>query len=587
MEKGTPSLRGKVMDAKSQRYLFETTVKPPRTESGFVRLLYNQNPFYVISACLVLFGIHISFRDDAALNNGWVLFQLLGVYTILLVLSAILIVRVGAVWEDARTIIVLVLVLLVALSASFDRVCLDSVAAGRSIQLFGLAAAIVIIESLIRGVGARLAWRYKLPLYALFALLFLYPVWLGHLSLTGQNQRMALYVLLFPSLASIAMLGLLPAARMAGAGESPNGTPWTWPLYPWCGLGFITVAFAVRSYGMSVSFELAGGLQSSFHAWFLIPLALTVLALLVELAIATRKDLLANTLAACGLVAIPLALPGDLLSGVQLEFMRSIAVQFGSPVQLTCILLIVFFGYFATRRLKIAELGLVAAAWVLISASNSSYTIETLRGPHWIAGSVLATIVLLRSFQCGSTLRYFVAIAIGLSTFELRYQDWLEHPELMCGTVILFSWLIAGLIFRDGLARLIRRSSHFITLPVATALAVAGSRQALVGESQWIAIAGLAGILAVVVAYWWVEPTVRRFTHFCAVVAFCVIHGGFAFYARIIGEFRLEGKQWLAFGVISLLVAVAISLLRGGMARSLGANLVGLNYRLASWLGDP
>ena len=66
------------------------------------RLLYTQNPFYLISALLVLYGIYVALGPESGMDGGWLLLGLLGGYTLALTLAGLVIVRFGQVWDDAR-----------------------------------------------------------------------------------------------------------------------------------------------------------------------------------------------------------------------------------------------------------------------------------------------------------------------------------------------------------------------------------------------------------------------------------------------------------------------------------------------------
>ena len=80
-----------------------------------VRVLYTHNPFYLISACLFAYGLKLMFRvgDSSVLfNQGsvaymqpWNLMASLAAVTILMAVTAVLIVRLGKVWEDARLLL--------------------------------------------------------------------------------------------------------------------------------------------------------------------------------------------------------------------------------------------------------------------------------------------------------------------------------------------------------------------------------------------------------------------------------------------------------------------------------------------------
>ena len=84
----------------------------------WIRFAYNNNPFYVISAALVLYGLHVSFADSLDPTEGWTFTQLLIGYMLLLGATSVAIVRLGQVWEDARTLVLLVSLLMIALASA-------------------------------------------------------------------------------------------------------------------------------------------------------------------------------------------------------------------------------------------------------------------------------------------------------------------------------------------------------------------------------------------------------------------------------------------------------------------------------------
>ena len=92
----------------------DATAVQPSKPGGFkfARFLYNQNPFYLISAALVLYGFSVSITQDELNNTPWVLASLFSGYITLLALSAWAIVRWGKVWDDARSILMVLLLLL-------------------------------------------------------------------------------------------------------------------------------------------------------------------------------------------------------------------------------------------------------------------------------------------------------------------------------------------------------------------------------------------------------------------------------------------------------------------------------------------
>ena len=566
-----------------QQVLFEE-LKAPQERGGWLRFLYNNNPFYVISVCLVLYGIHVSFGGGAELAEGWLLLQLLGGYTVLLMLSAILIVRVGAVWEDARTIVLLVLVLLVALSASFDKVCLDSVAVGRRIQLFGFSFALAVFEFMLRGVNARLSWRYRLPLYALFALLFFYPTWLGELSINGEEPRMAWYVFLFPAFAGLGILSLLPAARNAGRGEWPNGTPWRWPLYPWCGLAFLAVALIVRSYGLSVSFELADGFQSAFQWFYLIPLLLAVMWVLTELAYSSDAKELTPLLGfGCGWLLL-LAFPGASMNATQASFWEAMTQSIGSPVQWASVLVLGYYVYFWLRGVHSAEWGVYFCVLLFACGGRETMTINTLQAPQFVPGALLAAFLLLRSRHCRSASRFLFGCSLLVGSIILRWQDHFASPAILMLTIVVIAWMTAGLLFDDALGRFIRSTVHWFAWLSGGALMGFAFVYGIENYAFEVPVA-LAGLTMALFTYWCDERSARRLAHVLVSFVATIAHGSVLGYLVFIEQLlQIDGRDWLVYGLLSLAAGVVLSLVKAGRLGASSLLLLRLNRRLVAWL---
>ena len=211
------------------------------------RFLSNHNPLYLVSAWLVLHGIGLAFRGEAGLQWVPLMTQLLCGYTILLAVSGWLVIRVGKVWEDARMILLVLLLMFTALSTGYDNLCLKAPGSGGLHLAFGFAFSCAITEIVLFSLGMKLPLRYRLPFYLQLAVLFAFPAWLGKLSFDGRDPEMLLGVLLFPVVAAGALLTLLPAAAGDPERDRPNGTPWPWPFYPWSIFVFVAIANGIRA----------------------------------------------------------------------------------------------------------------------------------------------------------------------------------------------------------------------------------------------------------------------------------------------------------------------------------------------------
>ena len=148
------------------------------------RLLYSHNPFYCISAFLVLWGLGRSFHMHGSLPRPELLMSGLAGYALLLAAVGCLLIRAGQLWEDIRTILLLIVVIFLAISMSFDEVLSANLAVGRVYYLGGLTFAVLLSELVLRGVRLRLPPLYRVPYYATLGLFFLYPLLLG----PWQNQ---------------------------------------------------------------------------------------------------------------------------------------------------------------------------------------------------------------------------------------------------------------------------------------------------------------------------------------------------------------------------------------------------------------
>ena len=72
--------------------------------ADFARWIATKNPFYAISAALVLLGLWVSFGSQADETETWMLMAGLASYTLLLAATAFGLVRYLKLWNDARTV---------------------------------------------------------------------------------------------------------------------------------------------------------------------------------------------------------------------------------------------------------------------------------------------------------------------------------------------------------------------------------------------------------------------------------------------------------------------------------------------------
>ena len=219
---------------------------------------------------------------------------------------------------------------------------------------------VLVTEGLLGSLRMRLPARYRLPNYLLMGLLFVYPYCLAKLSKSGPESAMPWAMLLFPIVAAGAFLTLWPAARFNDRREGPNGTPWTWPLYPWSLFTILLVAMGLRSYSLGMTFEAGRGFASSFSSWFLVPLLLVAAILLLELSMTARNRFARTIALAMPFGCLPLVLCGA--SCPQSEHFRQVLTDaIGSPPQLALAAMAVFYLVTWWCGIRVGELALVCS----------------------------------------------------------------------------------------------------------------------------------------------------------------------------------------------------------------------------------
>ncbi len=313
--------------------------------SGLVRLLYNSNPFYVLSAGLVLYGLRQCTAAEGGLTAGSLLMSLLCGYTLVLAAAAVAIIRWGQVWDDARTILLVLVLMFLALSVSFDELLLHRPERGARFLMLGLLFSVAVSEGVLQALKMRLPAMYRLPYYLMLGLLFAYPAPLAMLSVEGLNDFMTWGVFLFSFLSGLCLLSLLPAARWGRNATAASGTPWAWPMYPWSLFVVLAVCLLLRTCSLGLAFEASAGTQSCFGWYFLLPPLVAAALLLLELAIVARSTVWQCVALLTPLVLVPLAFPGAPHNAIQARWMILLQTALGSPAQLAAALGLAFYFY--------------------------------------------------------------------------------------------------------------------------------------------------------------------------------------------------------------------------------------------------
>lgn len=361
---------------------------------GLVRLLYTSNPFYILSADLVFAGLRMSFGRGGPASGSWALAGSLAGYTLLLATTACLLIRLGRLWDDLRSLLLVIVIMFLAIAMSGDDFLAADHARGVLGCAVGLAFAAGVSEVVLHAIRLRLPGWYRAAYHAMLALMFLYPV--AMVPLLGDPDNPALQWALFgfgPAAALVAML-LVPAARRGSAALNKNGSPWRWPAHPWSLFVVLAGGLCVRAWSLCVSFHYVEGSRSIFGPYFLVPIGLAAGLVWLEIGLASRAPRATAGACVLPLVFVLLAAVGHRDEPVYAGFLARFMETFGgSPVYLTALAAVAFLGYAGSRGVRAGVDLLPAAFLVLAFVGPTTIALDNLTGPH-TGPMILAAITL-------------------------------------------------------------------------------------------------------------------------------------------------------------------------------------------------
>lgn len=413
--------------------------------------LYTHNPFYLLSTCFVLYAIKRAFRPELmGYIDPWALMASLTGFTMLAAVTAWVVVRFGKVWEDARSIVLVLVLMFLAMSVSFDELLNIYSTEAIGLLTLGFCFSVIVTEALLRSLNIRFPALFRMPFYLMLALFFFYPVFVSHevtgLGLTATRWRIAL----FPTIAGAISLLLIFAIRRGTAYVSRNGTPWRWPWFPWTLFAFLALAVCGRSYSLSISFDTSVGLvtdmNSLFGGCFLIPFFLAILVLLLEIGIVEGKqNLRMGVMAAAGLLLL-LALPLRGFDPTFAEFQTTFVRALASPLFLALLGLLAFYLYAWLRGIRVAEAGVVTTLLLATVVGSKTLGMSSLTLPVLWPLAALAAMQLVLSIGRRRSIHAFVSALC--ATAVLTALMW--QPELLMYRRVAAHLCGDGVVDADG-----------------------------------------------------------------------------------------------------------------------------------------
>lgn len=545
------------------------------------RWLYTQNPFYLIGTLLILFGLQQCLGSDERVATSGLLPALLAGYALLLAGIAVVVIRGGQLWDDARTILLVIVLLFFMLSASLDFMLVESVGTGTLVAAAALGFALALSEGLLRVLRIHLASQYRGPFYLMLGMLFLFPIVPAWLRAQGLGATQPWATLAFPALVGMTLLTLVPAAQTRRRQEPASGTPWNWPFYPWSLFVFLTIGAGLRAWWLTISFEPLHGTHSYFQPYFLLPLFLAWAALLVEIGkarhslptVATGMLLPLAGLACC------LTSPPDISK--EAAFLAQLAGAVGSPLQIAVVGMLLFYLWAWQRKVAAAEGFLLGLGLLASVVRSDTFDLASLTRPQPLPLACVAAALLLLSVRKKSTWRAIAAGGMALAGARyagigvlgeetLRFWQW--HAPLL-GLMTLST------LFRDELAQGLRELS-WRAAPVLALTAAVIYPWAVPGATPPVLAGYLALLLLVSISLWQRQKEVGPLVAALSTGGSNVLLYSGLLYVLLQQSLLAKGLPYLAGGLLAVGAALGISLLKMGAWQRMRTYLERLNLAL-------
>jgi hypothetical protein len=453
--------------------------------------LYNHNPFYVISAVLMLFAVRSAYGTiEIGSINCWIMMGVLAGYTLLLAGIGVLIVRWGKVWEDARSILLLLLLLFLGVSVSMDdlfsRITAEE---GMILMIAGFLFSAIISEAVLWGAGIRFGVRYRIPYHLFLALFYFAPWWCSPEMHPRSAASLEWTLFLFPVAASVLFLCLLPAIRGGVNYVKENGTPWGWPLFPWIAFGVIAACVSLRSFALCLTFGPAGPMwitsgsgprlisfDTLWGFYFLIPLGFVLLLLLLEGSLVTRNKAFQTGVIRFSPLLLLLAMPA-VTGPVHRGFLFKVTDIIGSPIWLTVWMLVGFYLYAVVRRVPGAVGAGLGAIALLSLVGPQTLGSRTLIDPTpWplLLDGVLLLGLGLRKRSSGICTAGIVAATLGL-WFVIPDTILFQYRFTACFHLLWIAALVLGLTIKDDFSRVLQCASALL-IPLVSVVVIWSTR---------------------------------------------------------------------------------------------------------------
>lgn len=543
--------------------------------------LSTANPFYLLSAAFVIHSTGLSISEGLPLP---VLLSLIGGYLVLLATIGMAIVHFWKVWDDARSIFLVLVFLMLELSLCFDQ----SIALKETGAILGLlgitAGAIFVSEFIIRALRIRLSLMYRLPFFlqlSLAMLAGLIPMSVGDME-NGSLTRWAIYGV--SALAGLSMLTLIPAIRTSRDRVEFKGCPWIWPFHPWSLFVIVWACLGFRLYLLTISFdpalELSGidaydRMGSIFGGYLLVPMLLGLAWLLVEGALVHRHWFVHAAALSLPILCVGLSVLPWQANLAFASFYSEYTQTFGSPVWLATLACLLFYSLSWCRGLPFSRRCLVVTMLLLSRVTPTTHDWQTTGDVNLIWISLAAVFLSFVGIQRKSS-RFLIEAAAWLS-LGFRTTNVFVGWELSVLEIQIHLFVLAVVLlsfwFRDEAMqefKVLLVMFFFIAGARMMLHSFYGIRSPLFSTSYLIVMALIAGLLN------YVHPK-QGFLAAVAFISACAYGSAFTEGGRYLNQqVRWHGLRQFLIGLGLLHIGVITSAWKGGVFK-----------RWLKWMGVP
>jgi hypothetical protein len=396
------------------------------------KYLYTNNPFYVISAVLVLYGVFNLLSDDFGKSHPMMLMAGLIVYTAVMAGAAVFVVRYAKAWDDIRSVLLIFTLLLVAATILLDLIFLENYQDGCFAALALWLFALVSSHCLRKGLGFQINARYQWVWAIFLSIFILWPVLVSsYIKFTKpafSMETLGLLMTLFPLICSVIILMLIWADSNKKIVQ--NYGPWAWPWVPHLGFAFMIGGVFLKTWVLHFTYFVERELNPHTVALYYFPIFYVTSFYLSHLA---------RVHGSRGLEIVSQFLPlGALfvfwktsLSTVNAELYFNILEIDGAVVYVFCLLLVLQYGIYWAQKIPASGfcffVVLAALGWVDAGSNEAALQSWQPQNWLWVLGGSIYILSLRPDLKRGlllALLLFYYGVE-GLMALSLSRAAWL------------------------------------------------------------------------------------------------------------------------------------------------------------------